>query len=171
MHYQNLPFPHEKFFKIFQALDHALHYVLNHPQNSDLVRKSGYFTLRDLISGKVIFVLMLGEVPKEKQERYLSLSLEKGQRLYQDYRANIKNISSWQTRNPDKDLWGGAIRIHKYILSFSGLAELLDEALVLETALTMDWDHYRLYEISQESKNYFYRHFDASSQQVEHWKY
>ncbi len=171
MYYRNLPLTYELFFKLFQALDQALHYCLFHPQNKDKLRKSGYFTLRDIIDGKVIFTIMLGEVPKEKQEKYLSLSLEKGQRLFRNYRLNFQDFSSWQTRNPDKDLWGGAVRTEKYILSFSGLAELLDETLVLEMALTMNWSNpYRLYEISKKSNNYFYRYFNATAVQLDHWK-
>lgn len=171
MYYKNIPLTNEIFFKLFQALDQALHYCLVHLQNNDKIRQSGYFTLRDITSGRVIFILMLGQVPNEKQEKYLQFSLEKGDRLYKDYKKNFKNFSSWQTRDPDKDKWGGAIRAGKYVLSFSGLSELLDEALVLEIALTMNWENpYRLYEISQVSKNNFYRYFNASDGQIEHWK-
>jgi hypothetical protein len=171
MNYRNLPLSQESFFKLFQALDQALHYCLIHSQNNDKVRQSGYFTLRDLSTGRVIFTIMLGDVPKEKQEKYLQLSLEKGDRLYKNYKITFKNFSSWQTRNPDKDMWGGAIRAGIYILSFSGLAELCDEALVLELALTMGWcNPCRLYEISQLSKNIFYRYYNASQPQLDYWK-
>lgn len=171
MNYKNLPLTNEIFFKLFQAFDHSLHYCITHPHNSDVVRKSGYFTLRDLNSGRVIFTIMLGNVPKEKQERYLNLSLEKGDRLYKNYRSDFKIFSSWQTRQPDKDKWGGAIRANRYILSFSGLSELLDEALVLEVVLIMNWENpYRLYEISQVSNNIYYRYHNATPAQLEHWK-
>lgn len=171
MYYKNIPLTNEIFFKLFQALDQALHYCLVHLQNNDKIRQSGYFTLRDITSGRVIFTIMLGDVPKEKQEKYLNFSLEKGDRLFKNYKSNFKNFSSWQTRNPDKDLWGGAIRTDKYVLSFSGLSELLDEALVLELALIMNWvNPYRLYEISQVSNNRFYRYFNASAAQLDHWK-
>lgn len=171
MYYKNLPLTQEIFFKFFQALDQALHYCLVHPQNNDKIRQSGYFTLREISTGRIIFTIMLGDVSKEKQEKYFQLSLEKGDRLYKDYKTNFKNFSSWQTRQPDKERWGGAIRAGKYILSFSGLSELLDEALVLEIALTMNWEKpYRFYEISQVSQNNFYRYYNASTQQLDYWK-
>ena len=171
MYYKNLLLSYEIIFKLFQALDQALHYCLVHSDNNDKIRQAGYFTLRDIATGRVIFTIILGDVPKEKQEKYLQLSLEKGDRLYKNYKSNFKNFSSWQTRNPDKDLWGGAIRAGKYVLSFSGLSELLDEAFVLEVALTMNWENpYRLYEISQVSNNYFYRYHNASTGQLEYWK-
>ncbi len=171
MYYKNLPLKHEFFFKLFQSLDQAMHYCLVHPQNNDQVRKSGYFTLRDISSGRVIITIMLGDIPKEKQEKYLQLSLEKGDRLYKNYKTSFKIFSSWQTRQPDNDKWGGAIRVNRYILSFSGLSELLDEALVLEVALTMNWENsHRLYEISQVSNNIYYRYHNATPAQLEHWK-
>jgi hypothetical protein len=47
----------------------------------------------------------------------------------------IGHVSSWESRDPGHDRWGGAIRIEDLIFSFSGLPELADEALMLGVGL------------------------------------
>lgn len=171
MFYNNLPLSQEKFFKIFQALDQAMHYCLTHPKNTDQSKQAGYFSLRDVSTGQIIFAIMLGKTSKENLEKYLQLSFEKSEKLYKLYQKNFQYFSSWQFRDPEKSLLAGAIRTDKYILSFSGLQELFDELFVLEFALTMGWcNHYRLYEISRMSNNIYYRYYNATPAQIKHWQ-
>ncbi len=55
--------------------------------------------------------------------------------------------TSWESRNPEREQWGGAIRTRKYLLGFSGFPELLDQAYVyrlsmkleLEPLVTAEW--------------------------------
>lgn len=78
--------------------------------------------------------------PKEKVDKYFSISQEKAHRLYAHWLRNHDvALSSWQTRDPAQEMWGGAVLFQNasgsprlpYIVSFSGLAEVTDEALSL----------------------------------------
>lgn len=108
----------------------------------------GYLTLRDDVTGRVMFVAQIGTCPDDKAEKYFALSLEKGQRLFQ----KREHVSSFQSRDPDALInhngetfewgsWGGAVRLGPsegyLILSFSGLPELLDETLMLALSVRM----------------------------------
>jgi hypothetical protein len=115
-------------------------------------KNCGYFTLRDEMTGHVILLAQIGVCPYNKAAKYCTLSLEKGDRLFTD----IDNPSSFGSRNPEAKVvllcssasyswghWGGAIRLGlgegQLILSFSGLPELGDEAVVLAVAVQAGW--------------------------------
>ena len=70
---------------------------------------------------------LIGIVSPEKSDRYFSLSQEKPRRLSQ----HPEHLSSWQSRNPDADQYGGAIKMGDKNFSLSGYPELGDEALSL----------------------------------------
>jgi len=90
-------------------------------------KKGGYFCVADGLSGTPLLVALVGEVPLEKVEKYLEFSQEKSRRLA----FQIGHLSSWESRDPSHNQWGGAIRIEDMIFSFSGLPELGDEVLML----------------------------------------
>lgn len=79
-------------------------------------------------------IVMIGGPPEEKRAKYYELSLEKGRRLLLLSRT-AGHKSSWQSRNERALHYGGAIVADGYILSFSGLDELDDEALMLVTGV------------------------------------
>ncbi len=87
----------------------------------------GYLSLRSHASGELTFVYGIGLVLPEKAVKYLQFSQEKSARLF----LHHEHKSSWQSRFPENDRYGGAIRTVDGLLSFSGLPEDLDEALVL----------------------------------------
>jgi hypothetical protein len=92
-------------------------------------KKSGYIAVMLRENGRLILHAQVGDCPDEKANKYRELSLEKAQRVY-DYRT----ISSWITRDPQEDKYGGGIAAGKYIIAFSGLPEEADEALVVALA-------------------------------------
>jgi hypothetical protein len=67
----------------------------------------------------------------DDSEQYLTFSKEKAERLQGLWH---QHLSSWQSRDPDQGRWGGAIRADQIIISFSGLPELVDEAVVTAAA-------------------------------------
>ncbi|GEM_PF-1678999 len=97
-------------------------------------RTGGYFCVAYAYSGLPILIAEIGNPPADKVERYLTFAQEKAKRLAE----NPDHKSSWQSRDETKDQWGGAIRAGRYILSFSGFPELVDEAVMLLTALKWD---------------------------------
>ena len=114
---------------------------------------AGYFTLLSKATGATLSGFAFGDVPAEKEERYRSFSMEKALRLF----ANMaQHGSSFESRDPALDLWGGAINAHDFILSFSGMPELLDEAVMLIVAYQMGWLNWQeVNYIAQKSNNGF----------------
>lgn len=93
-------------------------------------RRGGYLTV--LVRGEPGFSLCsrVG-IFVDGPEQYLALSQEKAERLQGLWH---KHLSSWQSRDPDNGRWGGAIIADQLIFSFSGLPELVDEAVVTAAA-------------------------------------
>ena len=75
----------------------------------------------------------LGTPPIGKLVKYCEFAQEKVERL--SHRPS--HLSSWQSRDTKVDKWGGAIKAGKFLLSFSGLPELDDEALCLLVAVDL----------------------------------
>ncbi len=110
---------------------------LLHPRSSvreELVcagRLGGYLcTARQ--DGIPLLVVSIGEPHVDKLPRYIEFCQEKARRLA-EYPGDVLSLES---RNPDLNRFGGAVRGEDYIASFSGFPERLDEvvaALVLST--------------------------------------
>lgn len=98
-------------------------------QLSDENRRPGgiFSVFLDKPSRAPLLVLTVRNPLPEKGKQSFDFSLEKGRRLIE----HPDHLSSWQSRDPDNSKWGGAIRVGEFILSFSGLPELVDEALML----------------------------------------
>ena len=100
-------------------------------------RRGGYFTVvsRNTESPQVITITKIGNPALEESNTYFDFSQEKANRLI----VSIELSSSFQNRDPDNGRWGGAIKTSDYVLSFSGLPELGDEAVMLLTAYSFSW--------------------------------
>jgi len=90
-------------------------------------RTGGYLTIRDARTNQILLILACGFIPQEKISKYLHLSQEKGHRLFNFPEHNF----SWESRNPANNEFGGALRGHRYIYSFSGHQEEIDETISL----------------------------------------
>jgi hypothetical protein len=80
---------------------------------------------------QLVHIEKIGTVSAEKDRRYKSLAEEKCHRLL----AHPTHNTSYESRNPNNDKWGGAIRLIDGAAGFSGLAELDDEAFVMTLAI------------------------------------
>ncbi len=86
-------------------------------------KKGGYLYVCAEDGTKLLHV-QLGEIPKEKAEKYKMFSQEKAERLL----SNSGHVLSYTSRNPEKNMWGGAVYVSQgLVLSFSGFTEQLDE--------------------------------------------
>lgn len=93
-------------------------------------RRGGYLTV--LLRGEPGFSLCARVgIFIDDHEQYLVFSQEKAERLHGHWH---QHLSSWQSRDPDKGCWGGAICADEMIFSFSGLPEKVDEAVVTAAA-------------------------------------
>ena len=108
-------------------------------------RKGGYLTLVG-IDGLPLdtIVLPVGEVPSPEEGcAYMSNSLEKAERLRKHFKRDHTAISSWQTRNEDERMYGGAVIATPRggIVSFSGLPEHYDEALCVGVTYELELEN------------------------------
>jgi len=118
-------------------------------------RNNGYCTVANGVNGRPLLIFQVGECPEDKAAHRIDLSQEKALRLIQ--RANAPHLSSWQSRAPVNDRWGGAVRGNGFILSFSGLPEDADEAVSLVVAVSCSWLTWeKADEIADLSTNAFY---------------
>ena len=92
-------------------------------------RKGGFFSIYDKET-KVMVSYSLGVYPTEKMSQYLRNATEKVTRL-----VGNDDHRSFQSRNEQKEHWGGGIRWGKIICAFSGFPEKIDEAISLIYAI------------------------------------
>ena len=85
--------------------------------------------------GEIILVSRLGQVrDRERGDRYFRFCQEKARRLI----SHPGDVSSWQSREPENDKWGGGVRLETgAIFTFSGLPELWDEACMVTLAMAL----------------------------------
>ncbi len=107
------------------------------PANRTPEKSGGFLTIYYGFSGSAL-TLSVGDYDSEKRGKYHNFSLEKAYRLYADWWRNPEAVSSWQTRQPDLNRYGGAVLFSPSplsnninIVSFSGLSEHADEAVSL----------------------------------------
>ena len=102
--------------------------------------RRGYLTLMNGVTGEIVFTVPFGEIPEEKIEKYFELSQEKANRLFTHVNMHLPNghTTSFESRNEGEQKYGGAVflngRQSSVILSFSGMTELIDEAMMLVLA-------------------------------------
>jgi hypothetical protein len=112
---------------------------LEWPYKEDLKDRDGGCLSYGTQEGKILFIEKIREVSPEKVEKYHSLAPEKVGRLAR----HPKHMLSSESRDPEKNQWGGAVRGDVYLRGFSGLTEQLDEIAMLGLALThedLTWD-------------------------------
>jgi len=102
-------------------------------------RLGGFFCIANGKTGLPYLVKVVGNPPEDKREAYFFFAREKARRLAE----HPEHMSSWESRNPELDQWGGAVRRGDFIFSFSGLPELADEALILCLLQPNNWQGWR----------------------------
>ncbi len=114
-------------------------------------REGGYITIKNAQSGMIEAIYLIGSIQKGKEEKYLTLSQEKANRLFRIRMAGGNDSTSWQSRNEEKMEYGGAIFFEvwneEYILSFSGLPELGDEACMFITQILISSESTEMIEL------------------------
>ncbi|OGG69494.1 hypothetical protein A3I99_01045 [Candidatus Kaiserbacteria bacterium RIFCSPLOWO2_02_FULL_45_11b] len=140
----------EQMVAIAQKIVTRAHHFLRVKENVN--KRGGYFVVVNHQRAEFILAVKIGQVSKEKTEKYEVLAREKAWRLY----GHIGNWTSFESRNEKAGVvvydsirphcpawtelwgqWGGAVRGNRYIFSFSGFPELLDEAMMFVLAIKM----------------------------------
>ena len=107
--------------------------VLEEAVKIDPTRTGGYFCLADADTGFPILLMAFGAIPPEKTGKYLRNALEKASRLA----AYLDHNLSRQSRNPALEHWTGSVRTPRFIFSFSGFQEDVDEAAMIVSPLVL----------------------------------
>jgi hypothetical protein len=147
--------------QIMEAAEQCLTTVLNSELYPEPLRQGGYLSIRDGNSNDILLVLLVGDVGPTERMRHYHQSLEKGNRLFQHLRTFERHVSSSETRDPEKARFGGAIAAYRneqpLVVSFSGLTEQADEALMLALCINMQWlSRSFAYDIATNYKNTLY---------------
>lgn len=141
---QNVPSTIEQWAKtkpkIIKSINNALKYVL---EETNEKRGGGYFCLSyQPLNVLIILPELIGEIWNGKGEKYIEYCQEKAFRLgiaYVAKKAHYQIVSSYEIRDPEKEQWGGSIitKDGLLVMSFSGLLEASDEAVMIISALSL----------------------------------
>lgn len=108
-------------------LEYMFEHILKATALCDELRSKGYaiggYICIATLEGEPLFVCGIGERDEQKLGRYFQLCLEKASRLAKHPQCEL----SYLCRDSSQNRWGGAVRTERYIISFSGLPERLDE--------------------------------------------
>lgn len=118
---------------VIRWTDDCLEYFIQHDATFEMIGRKGGFLCIANTEGAPRLTCIIGDVHKKKHRKYVRLAQEKAKRLAR----HADHILSWQSRNKDKNQWGGAVRTPHCIFSFSGLTEMADEALMIMVAQRM----------------------------------
>ncbi|KKQ35786.1 MAG: hypothetical protein US50_C0005G0022 [Candidatus Nomurabacteria bacterium GW2011_GWB1_37_5] len=97
-------------------------------------REGGYLTIKNSETDEIEAIFKIGNINNGKHAKYLEFSQEKANRLFNRNQGDYYETNSYQSRCEEKNQYGGAVfvkHLSKYILSFSGLPEMGDEAYML----------------------------------------
>ena len=120
--------PKNEFEKLGVIVSRVVDLACQLPEATD--RHGAYFCLADGDTGLPKLLMLVGSVSVIKAPKYLQFAQEKARRLslHEDHRT------SRESRDPEKDQYGGAVYVNGDIFSLSGLPERLDEAVVIVVA-------------------------------------
>ncbi len=113
------------------------------PMFNDTKYMGGYLCAIDAERGGLLMLARVGEVHDHEvpllMKEVQGFAREKADRLLENILRggmdSSHHLTSWESRDPDHGKYGGAVRtLAPFILSFSGLPELADEAVVAYAA-------------------------------------
>jgi hypothetical protein len=120
--------------------------------NESITKQGGYLVVVNHRNEELVLLAKVGQISKELTHKCETLAREKAWRLCnyvddwtsfesRDVEAKVVVYDySWPQRPAYTDSWGkwgGAVRGNRYIFSFSGFPELLDEAMMFVLAIKM----------------------------------
>lgn len=116
------------------AVTKAIH-MANDAPDAKIMRTGAYLTIVNRHTQQVVLQVLIGAGPPEKVAKWRQLSAEKCVRLlgHQPY-----NETSFESRSPENNRWGGAVLGTDYVFGLSGLDELGDEAAMFLVAIKCD---------------------------------
>lgn len=119
--------------RIIEASAPICGYIIEHEPGQEC----GVMCIADSTTGLPIFVCIYGFTTRTPElDECIAFAQEKAARLA----SRPSDWSSWQSRDmtTDPKQYGGAIRVNRLILSFSGFKEEQDEAAMLVLALNTE---------------------------------
>jgi hypothetical protein len=136
--------PRDKFLEVAEEV---MARFLALPENPKPERTGGYMAVLRISGIKMLFVNEIGECAADLSIRCFGYCQEKVRRLLGNLEED--HVSSWQSRNPEKKEYGGAIKApvvgmgieagKNIIGAVSGLVEHGDEAVTLVIWMVFRW--------------------------------
>ncbi len=121
--------------KLLTAVESLVAEAANLDGNPSPEKKGGYLSTIHIPTGVTTIQSMVGEILLEKRNKYRDFSEEKPRRML----TWTDHISSFESRDPERGMWGGGVLAGKeWAIGFSGLPELIDEAVVTAAAYYME---------------------------------
>lgn len=113
-----------------QVVEDAIRLVNSEGQQ----RTGAYFCVCYRPTYQLVLHAMIGDGPGDKSSKWREFSAEKCVRLlgHQPYHQ-----TSYESRAPENDRYGGAVLGTDYVFSLSGLKELDDEATMFQVAIEL----------------------------------
>ena len=116
------------------------------PENPKPERTGGYLAVLERSNNMILLLTEIGSCPLDMSES-INIVQEKAHRLFDH--LDEGHISSWQSRDVENQMYGGAITApndssgikkgREIIGAFSGLVEHGDEAVILVTWMIFRW--------------------------------
>ena len=128
--------------------------ICNYIIKNEEGQEGGVLCVANPECGSPILMCFYGETSRSELGTYIALAREKALRLA----SHPGDWSSWQSRNLNANQYAGALKVGKFILSFSGFKEEQDEAAMLVLAMNVGlMDGGPAAMIAQMSKNEYFR--------------
>lgn len=138
--------------RILDELNMIMNLFIEFQVYPKIASQGGYLSIFDRMTGQLLLECRIGKIEKDEADNYRLFSQLKAIRAM----AFPEHLSSHQSRDEKKKQYGGAIKTPELVLSFSGLPELGDEAIVLLLAYGFNWINFdQMMEIQQLSNNPF----------------
>lgn len=125
-------------YNLGSVIDDALFDVSRHEMVQAILKEKGslggYLCIARAEDGFPLAIIQFGDMPHDRLSGRFEFCQEKAQRLAE----HPGHMTSYESRDPSSNKWGGAIRGKKYIYSISGLPEQLDELVSALFAYAVD---------------------------------
>lgn len=101
--------------------------ILEAAKKLEPISSGGFINIADLRNGSTFILSICGKIQKENIIKRRAEAQSAAKRL-SDHPCDL---SSWSSREPLRDRFGGAVRGNNFIFSFAGFSEAMNEAMMV----------------------------------------
>jgi hypothetical protein len=120
--------------QILTVADQVVKAIIRLVNSEGQERTGAYLCVIDRETHQLILHALIGDGPPDKVSKWREFSAEKCVRLL----GHPEHETSFDSRSPDDNRWGGAVLGTDYAFGLSGLKELDDEAAMFHLAVMLN---------------------------------